>query len=422
MKGIALCGGGSKGSYELGAWEAFKELNIEFDIVTGTSIGALNGGMIVQDEYQRCFDLWHRIKINDVILNGFEVADINIKSIINHSEFKPFIKQVFKEKGTDINPFKALLSEYLDCDKIRKSNKLFGVVMTTFPTLKIEEVLMNNLSDHDMYHTMLASASAFPVFPVCKFNNKQYIDGGFSDNLPISFAVKLGAREVYAIDLNPNITHKCYLNRPFIHYIYPKWDLGSFLYFDINHLRRNRILGYYDVMKHFGVYDGYRYIINKGYDKVNVSRYALIILNDFSFMKYNKLKNYIKKRDYKDIFCYLNKHISRQVADSDYYIKCVEEVAVIYGVDYTKVYELEELISLIFEKINQHICDIDINKEVLELNDSKKRDYINEFDKKKFINYIYNNRFDYNMKIFLMQSNIELYLAYVLIEGRNYEV
>ena len=42
-RAIALCGGGTKGAYELGVWRAIQELDINYQIVTGTSIGAING-------------------------------------------------------------------------------------------------------------------------------------------------------------------------------------------------------------------------------------------------------------------------------------------------------------------------------------------------------------------------------------------
>lgn len=41
--GLVLSGGGSKGAYESGCMKALQELGYHFDIVTGTSIGALNG-------------------------------------------------------------------------------------------------------------------------------------------------------------------------------------------------------------------------------------------------------------------------------------------------------------------------------------------------------------------------------------------
>ena len=42
-KGVVLCGGGAKGAYQIGVWKALKKLNFNPDVVTGTSVGALNG-------------------------------------------------------------------------------------------------------------------------------------------------------------------------------------------------------------------------------------------------------------------------------------------------------------------------------------------------------------------------------------------
>ena len=43
---VTLAGGGSKGIYQIGAWKALDELGIEFEAVTGTSIGAINGAFM----------------------------------------------------------------------------------------------------------------------------------------------------------------------------------------------------------------------------------------------------------------------------------------------------------------------------------------------------------------------------------------
>ena len=40
MIGLALSGGGVKGSYQIGAYLAFKKCHIKFKGITGTSIGA----------------------------------------------------------------------------------------------------------------------------------------------------------------------------------------------------------------------------------------------------------------------------------------------------------------------------------------------------------------------------------------------
>ena len=55
---IVLSGGGGKGAYQIGFWKAIRQLGIKYDIVTGTSIGALNGAFMVQKDYHNAFNLW----------------------------------------------------------------------------------------------------------------------------------------------------------------------------------------------------------------------------------------------------------------------------------------------------------------------------------------------------------------------------
>ena len=60
MKAFVLSGGGSKGSYQIGVWKALRKMHIKFDIVTGTSVGALNGALITQNTYHKAVKIWKR--------------------------------------------------------------------------------------------------------------------------------------------------------------------------------------------------------------------------------------------------------------------------------------------------------------------------------------------------------------------------
>ena len=65
MRGLALEGGGAKGAYHLGALKALYEAGYAFDGVVGTSIGALNGAIIVQDggSLETLQKLWDNVKV-----------------------------------------------------------------------------------------------------------------------------------------------------------------------------------------------------------------------------------------------------------------------------------------------------------------------------------------------------------------------
>ena len=53
MRALVLSGGGSKGSYQIGVWKALRDMNIKFDIVTGTSVGALNALMLLSNKKEK---------------------------------------------------------------------------------------------------------------------------------------------------------------------------------------------------------------------------------------------------------------------------------------------------------------------------------------------------------------------------------
>jgi len=58
MNGIYLQGGGAKGAFQAGAITALNELGVHFDVVTGTSIGAINGYFIYAGQYNALKDMW----------------------------------------------------------------------------------------------------------------------------------------------------------------------------------------------------------------------------------------------------------------------------------------------------------------------------------------------------------------------------
>ena len=64
-RAVALCGGGTKGAYELGVWKAINELEIDYHIVTGTSIGSINGALMASREYALASELWNTIRMED---------------------------------------------------------------------------------------------------------------------------------------------------------------------------------------------------------------------------------------------------------------------------------------------------------------------------------------------------------------------
>src|SRR6185436_10760264 len=63
---LVLSGGGTKGAFQVGAEQVLREQGgYEWERIFGVSVGALNGLLLAQGEYQRLLEVWHTIRQED---------------------------------------------------------------------------------------------------------------------------------------------------------------------------------------------------------------------------------------------------------------------------------------------------------------------------------------------------------------------
>lgn len=136
-------------------------------------------------------------------------------------------------------------------------------MLTRFPQLSGREVRLGDIPQGRLVDYLIASASAFPVFPIKTIGDEKYIDGGFVDNMPVGMAIADGAEEIIGVDIHPQPVHPEYGCMPFMKLIHPLHELGGFLDFNPQLLRRSRLMGYYDTMKAYERFDGIRYTFTR---------------------------------------------------------------------------------------------------------------------------------------------------------------
>lgn len=257
---LVLGGGGSRGAYEIGVWKAMRELNIQADIVTGTSIGALNGCLYAQNDYQAAYDLWYHLTAHDVTKDGLELEFSMDRFRTQRNKLANFLKQYPHQKGADISPLKDMIHRLLDYSKLMASPIQYGLVATRFPSLERIEITKDGMPKELIEKQILASASCFPAFPMTEINGQLYIDGGYCDNVPVDLAIRLGAERLIVVDLSEDKpTHPQIAQFPNITFIQPTRNLGTILSFDQEKTRSNITLGYVDALRAFGALKGFRY-------------------------------------------------------------------------------------------------------------------------------------------------------------------
>ncbi len=361
MYGLVLEGGGAKGAFQIGAWKAMRELGIEIGGVAGTSVGALNGAMIIQNDFERCYDLWYNMNpskvmnIEDKLMRKLVKLDItpdNIQYIMNQ------LKNILGGRGIDITPLKELLKENIDEDIIRKSNKDFGIVTISLSDRKPMELFIENIPEGHLINYLLASAN-LPVFKMEKIDGKLYLDGGFYDNIPVRLLLTKGYRDLIVVRLygfgRKRRVNEDGLNITYINPSNPSEELGMSLDFRTQRARKNLKLGYYDTLRVLKGLKGAKYYIEPKNDDDYFIYYFMNLDKDI-VLKLGSILG-IEDMPYRRM---LFEHIIPKLGElldvekvgsyEDIVLALYERVAQRHGVERFKVYSYEDFINAVISK------------------------------------------------------------------------
>lgn len=266
MIGLALSGGGTKGSYHVGVYYALKKCHIKVDAIAGTSIGSFNGAMLCAHREKELLNFWKQNEIGKIL--GFDekyIKKVNSKIIDKELFALSFenLIDIIENKGIDTTGLKEVLERF-DLEKyVRKSNIKFG--LSTFKvkgfekkSLFIEDIPKNKLNDY-----ILASCY-LPVFKQEKLDDDSYfIDGGIYNNCPYNMLLEKGCNKVYAVDLKAIGFNEKILDESKVVFITPSKDTGKILDIDQEKIESNIQMGYYDTLKILKNLDGENYIFKK---------------------------------------------------------------------------------------------------------------------------------------------------------------
>lgn len=261
---LALEGGGAKGAYQIGAVKALKELGFEFEAVAGTSVGALNGAMIAQGDFDRAYELWENMKPSLVV----DMTDAEYKKLMNlqleREDWKTIrarVRKIFKDGGIDTAPLRALVADYLDEGKLRRSAVDFGLVTISLTDFQAMELYKNEIPPGEIADYVLASAN-HPAFKNEPLVGKLFTDGGMYDNLPINLLMRRGYVNIIAIRIfGLGLKQRYDASRVNLIEIAPRENLGGTFDFTQEKTRHNLQLGYYDVYRHFQKLRGDKYYL-----------------------------------------------------------------------------------------------------------------------------------------------------------------
>lgn len=260
---LVLSGGGAKGVYHIGVWQALKELEVPICACIGNSIGALIAGAIAMEDPslmdasagffspECAFDLPDELKKDGEI------------GIANHSlrSYRHILSALRQHNGLDTGPLRDLVYRHLSEQRLRASSIDLGVVVFNLSDRRTEELFLEDMPEGTVCDYLLASA-AFPGFRMQKIAGSTYIDGGVADNIPYAMAKRRGYRNLIVVDISgAGIRRRFDMQNTRTVYIRNSIQMGGLLDFHEKTLRDFQLLGYLDTLRVFGEVSGYRYFI-----------------------------------------------------------------------------------------------------------------------------------------------------------------
>ena len=264
---LALCGGGGKGSYQIGVWKALDENNImgKVSAISGASVGALNAVLFSLGDFEKSKEIWY---------------NINEKTLLAPNENKR--GALCSRQG---------LIDIIHSLPISNLQTSLPVFVNTYNTgnREVESVAINNLPVEEIINVLLASSALPIIYDSVKFNGNTYRDGGLTPigNVPIDVLYREGYRNIIisSLDSNFNIYHICdkklgnrridvtnkYYGANF-RILQPLENLGDLfsgtLDFSKKGIRNRMIDGYKDTVK---ILKGEEiYIMKNDYSKINL--------------------------------------------------------------------------------------------------------------------------------------------------------
>lgn len=183
MNALVFSGGGARGAYQIGVYEALHERGFRPDLVTGTSVGAILATMVAGGcSPEEMKQLWRKAC---------------------QPAFMPYRKDIHRihkwDHVRDNENLRTLVEDELDWDAVEDSP--IDLRFTAVDVMTGERVMFDNATAGP--DALLASTAIPLLFPVEEIDGRHLWDGGLLTSTPLQPAIEAGATEVYAILNDP---------------------------------------------------------------------------------------------------------------------------------------------------------------------------------------------------------------------------
>ena len=258
---LTLAGGGGKGAYEIGVWQALREIGLEKNLiaVSGSSSGALNAALISLNEFDKAKTIWSSIMPKQFL-------DINYDTIIG--PLNTLVKRTLTAGLCSRDGLIDIIDKYLNLEQLAGARIPAYVSISRYSSdcidclsekPQVEYISLSEVSPDDARQFLLASSAMPYIYPPEIIHGNVYRDGGLADNVPIYPMTSVGADNLIVVKLEPDdkVDTSLYSNFKEVVEIIPSREIGDLFDGTLEFTSRNvmfrMLLGYYYTLRTFGL-------------------------------------------------------------------------------------------------------------------------------------------------------------------------
>lgn len=195
-RALVLSGGGAKGAFTAGVVKYLMvELGLNFDLVIGTSTGALIAPLVASGDVANLLHFYENVEQQDILKDRPDLFAF-----------------LFSDALNDTQPLERLIHHFFGdpkrYERLLQSSTEMYVTVVNMQTGEIEYGNQHQDPKPILLKKILASACVPVMMPPVKIGRYQYMDGGIKEIAPFSKAIDEGATHILAIILSPDIEHR----------------------------------------------------------------------------------------------------------------------------------------------------------------------------------------------------------------------
>lgn len=213
---LVLQGGGSLGAYECGVYKTLHSNKIRFDVVAGTSIGAVNAAIIVghkgDDPAKSLEEFWLAISENmtSAISESMRPIYSSMYSATwgNQKMFSPVWFGYNSPYLYDISPLKKTLEEFVDFEKLNSPQRP-RLIVTSTDVQNGKSIIFDNRKERiDAEHIVASTGYPFYGISWTQKDGRYMWDGTLLSNTPLTEVIDASPKydkKVYIVNLFPRV-------------------------------------------------------------------------------------------------------------------------------------------------------------------------------------------------------------------------